>query len=250
MGPDTTVSVRGLTRDFGSFRAVDDVWFEVHTGEVFGFLGANGAGKTTLIRMLCGLLEPTAGTATVCGLDIRTRTRDVRRIIGYMSQKFSLYEDLPVRANIEFFGGVYGLPRSALKRSIARLTAELQLEEYASAQTRSLPLGIKQRLALGIALLHNPSVLFLDEPTAGVDPIIRRNFWRIIYDIAGRGSTVFVTTHYMEEAEYCNRLLIMHQGKIIETGSPSELKTRHDRPTIRDVFIRLISERMQEENAV
>lgn len=240
MTTDIAVEMRELTKDFGAFRAVDAVSLSVNRGEVFGFLGANGAGKTTVIRMLCGLLKPSAGTARVGGFDIAREARSVKASIGYMSQKFSLYEDLTVRNNIEFYGGVYGLTRSQLREKTQALLAELRLEEHADRVTNSLPLGWKQRLALGTALLHDPRILFLDEPTGGVDPISRRNFWRLIYELAAKGTTVFVTTHYMDEAEYCSRLSIMHGGRLIALGTPGELKRAHGFDSMQDVFMKLV----------
>ncbi len=237
---DSAVHVSHLTRRFGSFTAVDDITLDVQPGEIFGFLGANGAGKTTAIRMLCGLLPPTSGEATVAGYSIRTEAAAIKRRIGYMSQRFSLYEDLTVAQNIEFYGGVYGLDRTTIRRKTDELFETLDLGNQRSAVTGSLPLGWKQRLALGTALLHDPSIIFLDEPTGGVDPISRRRFWRIIYDLAARGTTVFVTTHYMDEAEYCTRVSIMHQGRIIEMGGPRALKEKHGRASMQDVFIALI----------
>jgi len=241
MKNEAAVSVDRLTKRFGGFTAVDDVSFQVSAGEVFGFLGANGAGKTTVIRILCGLLTPDAGTAEVGGFDVASDPRSVKRSIGYMSQKFSLYEEISVRANIEFYGGVYGLSTREIKAKTEKLLDELRLHAMAESRTGDLPLGWKQRLALGTALLHDPRIVFLDEPTGGVDPISRRNFWRIIYQLASEGVTVFVTTHYMDEAEYCSRLAVMHQGRIIETGNPSDLKRKHGLSTIQEVFIRLLA---------
>ena len=219
MANDAAVYAHNLTRRFGSFTAVDGISLEVRKGEIFGFLGANGAGKTTAIRMFCGLLPPSSGEARVAGFDVATEARRIKKTIGYMSQKFSLYEDLTVAENIEFYGGVYGLTRADIRGSTDRMLAELQLEQQRNTLTRDLPLGWKQRLALSAAMLDHPSSLFLDEPTGGIDPISRRNFWRIIYGIAEAGTTVFVTTHYMDEAEYCGRLSIMYQGRIIEMKS-------------------------------
>jgi ABC-2 type transport system ATP-binding protein len=237
---ETAVIARGLTRRFGKFTAVDAVSFEVSRGEVFGFLGANGAGKTTVIRMLCGLLKPTAGSASVAGFDVRTQASSIKRNIGYMSQRFSLYEDLTVAENIEFYGGVYGLSRKAIASGTERMLESLQLTDRRNTVTRELPLGWKQRLALSASLLHDPPVLFLDEPTGGVDPISRRNFWRVIYSLAESGKTVFVTTHYMDEAEYCNRLSIMHEGRIVELDNPTALKRKYGLATMQEVFIHLI----------
>ena len=244
MNSDTSpiaVTANNLTKKFGKFVAVDSISIEVSKGEIFGFLGANGAGKTTAIRMLIGLLKPTAGSATVAGFDILTESLFVKQNIGYMSQKFSLYEDLTVKENIEFYGGVYGLTREEIQSKTDQLLTELDLRTQQNMLTRSLPLGWKQRLALSTALLHDPSIIFLDEPTGGVDPISRRNFWRLIYEIAEKGKTVFVTTHYMDEAEYCNRLSIMYAGKIIEIGNPTMLKEKYRMNSMQDIFIHLVT---------
>ena len=240
METDKAVSVSKLSRRFGKFIAVDEISFEVNKGEIFGFLGANGAGKTTAIKMLCGLLKPTSGEATVAGFNINSETAKIKKNIGYMSQKFSLYDDLTVKENIEFYGGIYGLSREKISGKTAQLLSELNLDKMKNSLTKSLPLGWKQRLALSTSLLHDPSIIFLDEPTGGVDPISRRNFWRIIYEIANRGKTVFVTTHYMDEAEYCNRISIMHKGKIIELGTPTGLKQKYNKTTMQDIFIHII----------
>jgi len=240
METDKAVSVSKLSRHFGKFIAVDEISFEVNKGEIFGFLGANGAGKTTAIKMLCGLLKPTSGEATVAGFNINSETAKIKKNIGYMSQKFSLYDDLTVKENIEFYGGIYGLSREKISGKTAQLLSELNLDKMKNSLTKSLPLGWKQRLALSTSLLHDPSIIFLDEPTGGVDPISRRNFWRIIYEIANRGKTVFVTTHYMDEAEYCNRISIMHKGKIIELGTPTGLKQKYNKTTMQDIFIHII----------
>ncbi len=240
MNREISVRTSDLTRQFGSFTAVDHISFEVYDGEIFGFLGANGAGKTTTIRMLCGLLLPSSGQAWVEGFDVFKETVSIKQNIGYMPQKFSLYDDLTVRENIEFFGGVYGLSSRELKKKREKSMSDFGLEKVSAKLTRELPLGWKQRLALACSLLHNPKVLFLDEPTGGVDPISRREFWQKIYELAGAGTTVFVTTHYMDEVEYCNRLSIMHNGQIISMGTPNELKTRYGKETIEDVFIHLI----------
>lgn len=240
MLPDNAVSVSKLSRHFGKFIAVDEISFDVGKGEIFGFLGANGAGKTTAIKMLCGLLKPTSGEATVAGFSINSETAKIKENIGYMSQKFSLYDDLTVKENIEFYGGIYGLSREKISGKTAQLISELNLEKMKNSLTKSLPLGWKQKLALSTALLHDPSIIFLDEPTGGVDPISRRNFWRIIYEIAESGKTVFVTTHYMDEAEYCNRVSIMHKGKIIELGTPTDLKQKYNKTTMQDIFINII----------
>jgi len=234
-----SVVVRDLTKRFGDFTAVDGVSFEVRTGEIFGLLGANGAGKTTTIRMLIGLLRPTAGGGTVGGWDIDREFEQIKRSIGYMSQKFSLYGDLTVGENLQFFGGVYGLDRPRIEARIDELDEALGLRAWIKRRTAALPLGFKQRLALGAAILHEPAILFLDEPTAGVDPIARRHFWELINSLAASGITIIVTTHYMDEAEYCNRLCIMHAAKIVSIGSPTELKARHGKSSVEDVFVHL-----------
>lgn len=237
---ELSVKVNDLTRTFGKFTAVDHIDFEVYDGEIFGFLGANGAGKTTTIRMLCGLLLPSSGEAWVEGFDVYKETDKIKQNIGYMSQKFSLYEDLTVRENIEFFGGVYGLDNHGLEQAFERTVEEFGLEKVTKKLTGELPLGWKQRLALGCALLHQPHVIFLDEPTGGVDPISRRQFWEKIYQLSEAGTTIFVTTHYMDEVEYCNRISIMHSGRIVAMDSPGELKKKYNKDTIEDVFIHLI----------
>jgi ABC-2 type transport system ATP-binding protein len=232
---DNSIQVSSLTKRFGGFVAVDDVSFGVKRGEIFGFLGANGAGKTTTIKMLCGLLESTSGTATVAGFDINSQADDVKRSIGYMSQKFSLYEDLSVAENITFFGGVYGLSDQQLKerRQWAMGMAGLQGREASLA--RELSGGLRQRLALGCAILHQPGIVFLDEPTGGVDPISRRRFWDLINELSAGGTTVFVTTHYLDEAEYCNTIMLMHAGRIVAGGSPGQLKAEHIKNPILEV---------------
>jgi ABC-2 type transport system ATP-binding protein len=237
---ERSVVVKDLSRSFGDFLAVDRVSFEVRAGEIFGLLGANGAGKTTTIRMLAGLLRPTSGGGTVDGWDVNAQHERVKRSIGYMSQKFSLYNDLTVKENLQFFGGVYGLSRARIRERTAELNDDLGLGEWLDRRTGSLPLGFKQRLALGAAILHKPAIVFLDEPTSGVDPIARRHFWEIINSLAAGGVTIIVTTHYMDEAEYCNRLCIMHAAKIVSLGSPAELKARHGMHSIEDVFVQLV----------
>jgi len=222
---ETTVFARDLTRIFGKFVAVDHISFEVYKGEIFGFLGPNGAGKTTTIKILCGLLSPSSGSASVAGWDVDSHPDDVKQHIGYMSQKFSLYEDLTVEENVRFFGGIYGLDPERQKKRSEWVFDMASLGDQRRTMTRELPLGWKQRLALGCALLHEPPVLFLDEPTSGVDPLSRRNFWDLINDMARHGKTVFVSTHYMEEAEYCNRLALMSKGRIVALGTPAELKS-------------------------
>ncbi len=234
------IDVRELSRKFGSFTAVDRVSFTVDSGEVFGFLGANGAGKSTTIRMLTGTLLPSGGGGMVAGYDIIREQTEIRRNIGYMSQKFSLYEDLTVEENLAFYAGVYGMSKKDVKMGRGRLYDRLGLGGIRNRLTAALPLGWKQRTSLACAIQHGPSILFLDEPTGGVDPISRREFWNLIYDLSEEGVTVFVTTHYMDEAEYCGRISIMHAGTILAMGSPSELKREYALPTIEDVFVRLV----------
>jgi ABC-2 type transport system ATP-binding protein len=236
---EPVIEVRGLTRRFGTFTAVDAITFDVAVGEVFGFLGANGAGKTTAIRMLIGLLAPSSGTARVAGFDVATDAEQVKRNIGYMSQRFSLYEDLTVRENITLYGGIYGLSDRAITERTASLVERLDLGRDLDTRVKSIPLGWKQKLAFSVAVLHDPKVVFLDEPTGGVDPITRRQFWELIYATAAQGTTVFVTTHYMDEAEYCDRVSIMVDGRIAALGTPAELKARFEGATIDDVFVRL-----------
>ncbi|MDO9171297.1 MAG: ATP-binding cassette domain-containing protein [bacterium] len=240
MSGEAAVFARGLTRRFGDFTAVESLDLEVAGGEIFGFLGANGAGKTTAIRMLCGLLPPSGGEARVAGCRVGRDTGALKRRIGYMSQRFSLYEDLTVLENLEFFGGVYGLGRAELAARADELLPRLGLDAERGRLTGSLPLGYKQRLSLGCALAHRPRVLFLDEPTGGVDPVARRGFWDLIYEQAADGVTVFVTTHYMDEAEYCGRVSIMVQGRIVALDTPSGLKARTGGADMQDVFLRLV----------
>jgi len=235
----SAIVTRDLTRRFGDFTAVDRVTFEVGAGEVFGFLGANGAGKTTAIKMLIGLLAPSDGEAHVAGFDIRTEREKIRRSIGYMSQRFSLYADLTVRENIELYGGIYGLTDGEINERAGVLLESLGLAASAGQMVGRLPLGWKQKLAFSVALLHEPKIVFLDEPTGGVDPITRRQFWELIYAAAAGGTTVFVTTHYMDEAEYCDRISIMVDGRIAALGTPAELKTRLGAESVDDVFVRL-----------
>jgi ABC-2 type transport system ATP-binding protein len=226
MNPPSIEAVH-LARRFGAFQAVDDVSFRVARGEIFGYLGANGAGKSTTIRMLCGLLAPTAGEARVAGFDVRTAPESVKAAIGYMSQKFSLYLDLPVRDNLDFFGGVYGLSGRTLATRADEVLRLCDLETERNSITGSLPAGVRQRLALGCAILHQPVVLFLDEPTAGVDPVARRHFWRFIRSLARAGTTIFVTTHYLDEAEYCGRIGLMVDGRLVALDTPAALKRRY-----------------------
>lgn len=236
------VTIDRLTRKFGHFTAVDEISLNVGSGEIFGFLGANGAGKTTAIRMLCGLLLPTSGMGTVNGFDIFRESEKIKQSIGYMSQKFSLYRDLTGRENLKFYGSVYQIPNGQLKKRIEELSEELDLTEFISRRAESLPTGWRQRLALAASLLHSPKILFLDEPTGGVDPVFRRRFWEILYRLADEGTTIFVTTHYMDEAEFCRQISIMHKGKIIEVGNPQELIKKHAEPNLQELFINLISE--------
>lgn len=233
--PEIAVFAHDLSKTFGSFVAVDHISFEVRKGEIFGFLGPNGAGKTTTIKILCGLLTPTSGVARVSGFDVSTEYEEIKRHIGYMSQKFSLYEDLTVLENLDFFGGIYGLTPERKAARDEWVLKMADLTDKTGTLTGALPLGWKQRLALGCAVLHEPPVLFLDEPTSGVDPLSRRNFWDLINELASQGVTVFVTTHYMEEAEYCNRLALMAAGRIIALGSPTELKTKWMTETVIDL---------------
>jgi ABC-2 type transport system ATP-binding protein len=223
-GAPPAISVRNLSKRFGAFKAVDDISFEVPAGSIFGLLGANGAGKSTTIRILCGLLAPSAGSAEVAGLDIKRDPEGVKRRIGYMSQRFSLYDDLTVEENISFFGGVYGLSDAQLRQRMKETVERAGLRGREKSLTRELSGGWKQRLALGCAILHRPGIVFLDEPTGGTDPISRRLFWDIINDLAQEGTTLLVTTHYLDEAEYCNDIVLMHAGKIVAQGSPGELK--------------------------
>ncbi len=224
MKQSNIISVHNLTKIFGEFTAVNNISFEVAKGEIFGFLGANGAGKTTAMKMLIGISKPSSGKATVAGFDIANQSEMVKRNIGYMSQRFSLYDDLTIKENITFFGGIYGLNRKKIKEKTAVLIAELELEEVANQLVGALPLGWKQKLSFSVALLHEPKIIFLDEPTGGVDPITRRQFWEMIYAQAYKGTTIFVTTHYMDEAEYCDRVSIMVDGKIEALDSPKNLK--------------------------
>ena len=233
------ISVSNLTKTFGDFTAVNNISFEVAKGEIFGFLGANGAGKTTAIKMLIGISKPSSGEATVAGFDITKQSEMVKKNIGYMSQKFSLYDDLTIKENIMFFGGIYGLRRKEIKEKTAVLIAELELEEVANQLVGALPLGWKQKLSFSVALLHEPKIIFLDEPTGGVDPITRRQFWEMIYAQAHKGTTIFVTTHYMDEAEYCDRVSIMVEGKIEALDSPKNLKKQFKVDSMNEVFLKL-----------
>ncbi|MBT2162819.1 ABC transporter ATP-binding protein [Zobellia barbeyronii] len=239
MDNDKVIQVEGLTKMFGDFTAVDAITFDVKKGEIFGFLGANGAGKTTAMKMLIGISIPTAGTANVAGFDVFKQAEDIKKNIGYMSQKFALYDDLTVKENITFFGGIYGLSRNVIKEKSDVLITELGLQKVANQLVASLPLGWKQKLSFSVALIHDPKIVFLDEPTGGVDPITRRQFWEMIYKAANEGTTVFVTTHYMDEAEYCDRVSIMVNGKIEALDTPKKLKKQFNAATMNDVFLKL-----------
>ena len=233
------IYTENLTKKFGNFTAVDNISFSVDRGEIFGFLGANGAGKTTAMRMLCGLSHPTSGKGFVAGFDIFRKSEDVKKNIGYMSQKFSLYEDLKVWENLRLFGGIYGMKEKEIAVKTGMILQELGLEKERDVLVKSLPLGWKQKLSFSVSIFHEPKVVFLDEPTGGVDPVTRRQFWELIYTAADKGITVFVTTHYMDEAEYCDRLSIMVDGKIEALDSPKNLKAEYDAQDMYDVFYQI-----------
>jgi ABC-2 type transport system ATP-binding protein len=239
MNKEKIIQVENLTKQFGDFTAVKGISFDVYKGEIFGFLGANGAGKTTAMKMLIGISKPTKGEAIVAGFDVKANAELVKKSIGYMSQKFSMYDDLTIKENITFFGGIYGLSRTEIKRKTEILIAELGLQEVANNLVGSLPLGWKQKLSFSVALLHEPKIVFLDEPTGGVDPITRRQFWEMIYAEANKGTTIFVTTHYMDEAEYCDRVSIMVDGKIEALDTPKKLKETYKVNSMNDVFLKL-----------
>ncbi len=239
MQNEKVITAKELTKRFGDFTAVDKISFEVEKGEIFGFLGANGAGKTTAMRMLCGLSMPTSGSATVAGFDVYKQNEMIKKNIGYMSQKFSLYEDLTIRENIKFYAGIYGLSDVRIKEKTAMLLKELHMQGEEKTLVRALPLGWKQKLAFSIAIVHDPAIVFLDEPTGGVDPITRREFWTLIYKASEKGITVFVTTHYMDEAEYCNRVSIMVDGRIDALESPANLMKNYSAKSMDDVFLQL-----------
>ena len=239
MNNNKVIQVAELTKMFGDFTAVDAISFEVEKGEIFGFLGANGAGKTTAMKMLIGISKPTSGAAQVAGFDVFTHAEDIKKSIGYMSQRFALYDDLTVRENITFFGGIYGLSRSKIKEKSDALIIDLGLKTEANQLVGALPLGWKQKISFSVALLHDPKIVFLDEPTGGVDPITRRQFWEMIYKAANLGTTVFVTTHYMDEAEYCDRVSIMVDGKIEALDTPKKLKEQFNAANMNDVFLKL-----------
>lgn len=234
-----SIETNDLVKKFGDFTAVDHITFQVSEGEIFGFLGANGAGKTTAMRMLSGLSYPTSGKATVAGFDVYKEQEKIKKSIGYMSQKFSLYENLTVKENIEFYGGVYGLKRKEINEKLKIVLRELDMEEMKNKLVKSIPLGWKQKLAFSTAIFHEPKIVFLDEPTGGVDPITRRQFWNMIYGAAERGITVFVTTHYMDEAEYCNRISLMVDGRIEAFDTPANLKKTHHAASMDEVFYSL-----------
>jgi ABC-2 type transport system ATP-binding protein len=236
---EKVISVQNLVKKFGSFIANDNLNFEVFAGEIFGFLGANGAGKTTAIRILSGLSKPTSGEVMVAGFDAHRQTEHIKRNIGYMCQKFSLYEDLTVKENIILYGGIYGMSKSLIKERLKELLAKLKFEDYENRIIADLPLGLRQKLAFSVAVLHEPKIVFLDEPTGGVDPITRRQFWEMIYETAARGITVFVTTHYMDEAEYCDRISIMSEGRIVALDTPGNLKKQYNASSVEEVFIKI-----------
>ena len=239
MNNTNVIEAEGLTKMFGDFTAVNAITFEVKKGEIFGFLGANGAGKTTAMKMLIGISNPTSGKANVAGFDVFHNAEDIKKNIGYMSQKFALYDDLTVKENITFFGGIYGLSRKEIDLKRCQLVEELGLQDVTKELVSSLPLGWKQKLAFSVALIHEPKIIFLDEPTGGVDPITRRQFWEMIYKTAHNGTTVFVTTHYMDEAEYCDRVSIMVEGKIEALDTPKKLKEQFNVGSMNDVFLKL-----------
>jgi ABC-2 type transport system ATP-binding protein len=239
MTEENVIIAKELTRTFGKFTAVDHISFNVKRGEIFGFLGANGAGKTTAIKMLTGILSSSSGTAVVAGFDINKQRNKLKEKIGYMSQKFSLYEDLTLKENIRFYGGIYGLSKAEIIRKTGEMTERLRLKEIENTLISEIPLGWKQKIAFSAAILHHPKIVFLDEPTSGVDPITRRQFWNLIYEAAADGITVFVTTHYMDEAEYCDRISIMTEGHIKAMGTLRELLTKYDSKNMDEVFIKL-----------
>lgn len=236
---ETVISVKNLVKKFGSFVANDNLTFEVSEGEIFGFLGANGAGKTTVLRILSGLSSPTSGEVIVAGFNAKKDAEKIKKNIGYMCQKFSLYDDLTAKENIMLYGGIYGMSKTLIKERTNELLDKLNFREFGDRLISDLPLGLKQKLAFSVAVLHEPKIVFLDEPTGGVDPITRRQFWEMIYETAARGITVFVTTHYMDEAEYCDRVSIMSEGKIVAIDTPAKLKEQYDAKTVEEVFIKI-----------
>ncbi len=239
MTDQKVIEVEKLVKKFGSFVANDNLTFDVYKGEIFGFLGANGAGKTTAIRILCGLSRPTSGKVLVAGIDAARNPEEIKKRIGYMSQRFSLYEDLTVTENIELYGGIYGMRMKEIRTRTADLLKRLDFEQYGNTLIRSLPLGLRQKLAFAVAVFHDPDIVFLDEPTSGVDPITRRQFWEMIWETAARGITVFVTTHYMDEAEYCDRVTIMNEGKIVALDTPAALRESYGTASIEELFVKI-----------
>ncbi len=237
--PISIIKVEELTKKFGDFTAVDKLSFNVYKGEIFGFLGANGAGKTTAIKVLCGLLLPTSGNAKVAGFDVYSQTEDIKKSIGYMSQKFSLYQDMTIVENIRFYGGIYGMSLNMIKERTTQMLNRLKMTDYANKLIKDIPLGWKQKLAFLVATIHKPKIVFLDEPTGGVDPITRRQFWDLIYEAIENGITIFVTTHYMDEAEYCHRVSIMVDGKIADLDTPDNLKNKYKANSMNEVFLQL-----------
>ncbi|HNP06355.1 MAG TPA: ABC transporter ATP-binding protein [Cyclobacteriaceae bacterium] len=248
MSNGVAISVSDLTKQFGDFTAVDAITFDVKQGEIFGFLGANGAGKTTAMRMLCGLSLPTSGKANVAGFDLYKESEKIKKNIGYMSQKFSLYDDLTIRENNRFYGGIYGLTDEQIKEKTQFMLKHLRLESQADTLVKALPLGWKQKLSFSVSMIHDPKIVFLDEPTGGVDPITRREFWTMIYEAASRGTTVFVTTHYMDEAEYCDRVSIMVDGRIEALDTPAALTKKFDVKGMEEVFIQLARKAKRSDN--
>jgi ABC-2 type transport system ATP-binding protein len=244
----SVITTEKLTKRFGDFIACNELSFEVGKGEIFGFLGANGAGKTTAMRMLCGLLKPTSGKASIAGFDVYTQTEKIKNSIGYMSQKFSLYDDLTVSENIRFYGGIYGMNTKEIKIKTSELLDELQLQNEAKTLVSDLPLGWKQKLSFSVSIVHNPEIVFLDEPTGGVDPVTRRQFWDLIYHASDKGVTIFVTTHYMDEAEYCNRVSIMVDGVIAALDSPVNMKHQYNAKNMEDVFYQLARKATRSDN--
>lgn len=239
MTEEKVIEVKGLVKKFGSFIANDHLTFDVCRGEIFGFLGANGAGKTTAIRILCGLSRPTSGNVMVAGIDATSSPEEIKKRIGYMSQRFSLYEDLTVTENIELYGGIYGMRMKEIRTRTEELLSRLDFTRYSDTLIRSLPLGLRQKLAFAAAVFHDPEIVFLDEPTSGVDPITRRQFWEMIYETAARGITVFVTTHYMDEAEYCDRITIMTEGRIVALDTPAALREQYGTDSVEELFVRI-----------
>lgn len=245
MEKEIVISAKGLTKKFGDFTAVNAISFEVEKGEIFGFLGANGAGKTTAMKVLIGISKPTSGEASVAGFDVYRQAEQIKKNIGYMSQKFSLYDDLTVKENINFFGGIYGMTQKQIRKKREELVKELGLGDVLDKLVESLPLGWKQKIAFSVSIFHDPKIVFLDEPTGGVDPITRRQFWEMIYSAAEKGITVFVTTHYMDEAEYCDRISMMVDGKIEALDTPGNLKKQFDAESMNEVFLKIARENVE-----